>query len=109
VPVRIEAEPVELDATTARRLGLVANELVLNAVQHGAPPIVIRLRSGATIELTVEDGGAGRDDSPRGEGSGLGLDLVRRMVEQGLDGRFELSALAAGGARAEVVFPAVSR
>jgi hypothetical protein len=34
---------------------------------------------------------------------------VRRLVEQGLDGRFELHALAAGGTRAEVVFPAVAR
>ena len=41
--------------------------------------------------------------------AGFGLELVRRMVEQGLDGRFELSALPGGGTRAEVVFPTVSR
>ena len=31
------------------------------------------------------------------------------MVEQGLDGRFELRALSGGGTRAEVVFPTVPR
>jgi hypothetical protein len=30
------------------------------------------------------------------------------MVEQGLHGRFELSALAGGGTRADVVLPVVS-
>ena len=40
--------------------------------------------------------------------AGFGLELVRRMVEQGLAGRFELHAQN-GGTRAEVVFPSVSR
>ena len=109
VPVRVEAEPAALDPTTAQRLGIVANELVANACQHGAPPIHIRLRSGSTLRLTVENGGGGIDVSSGDDASGLGLDLVRRMVERGLHGRFELSALAAGGTRAEVVFPSVSR
>jgi two-component sensor histidine kinase len=105
VPVRVEAEPAPLDATTAQRLGIVANELVTNACQHGAPPIVVRLRSGSSsMHLTVEDNGRG---ARRGDSSGLGLDLVRRVVERGLHGRFELSQPSAGGTRAEVVFPAV--
>jgi hypothetical protein len=41
--------------------------------------------------------------------AGFGLELVRRMVEQGLDGTFELSKLSGGGTRAEVIFPTVSR
>jgi two-component sensor histidine kinase len=106
VPVRVEAEPAALDATTAQRLGIVANELVTNAFQHGAPPIVIRLVSGSAMRLTVEDSGGG---TRRADSTGLGLDLVRRMVEQGLHGRFELSALASGGTRAEVVFAPVPR
>jgi two-component sensor histidine kinase len=108
VPVQVEAEPAALDATTAQRLGIVANELVTNAYQHGAPPIVIRLRSGAAMRLTVDDSGGGTNPSPV-EATSLGLDLVRRMVERGLHGSFELSALDAGGTRAEVVFPAAAR
>ena len=63
VPVRVEAEPAALDPTTAQRLGIVANELVTNACQHGAPPIHVRLRSGSTLQLTVENSGGGTDAS----------------------------------------------
>ena len=104
VPVTVEAEPAAFDATTAQRLGIVANELVTNAFQHGAPPIVVRLRSGTSTQLSVEDSG-GRIERD----AGFGLDLVRRLVEQGLDGRFELRTLASGGTRADVVFPAGPR
>lgn len=104
VPVRVAAEPAVFDATTAKRLGIVANELVTNAGKHGAPPIVIELRGGTSMRLTVEDSGNGLVSD-----SGFGLELVRRLVEQGLDGRFALRPRAAGGTRAEVVFPAVSR
>jgi two-component sensor histidine kinase len=62
------------------------------------------LRGGPLTRLRVDDTGAGvvRD-------AGFGLNLVRSMVERGLNGRFELHARAEGGTRAEVVFPTVSR
>jgi two-component sensor histidine kinase len=102
-PVEVAAEPVELDAATAQKLGIVANELVTNAFQHGAPPIRVRLDGGRETRMQVEDAGAG---SRRLAGSGFGLGLVRRMVEQGLDGHFELRPGTAGaGTCAEVVFP----
>jgi two-component sensor histidine kinase len=101
-PVEVEAEPVALDAPTAQKLGIVANELVTNAFRHGAPPIRVRLDSGRETRMRVEDAGAGNSS----EGSGFGLGLVRRMVEQGLGGRFELyTATAGAGTYAEVVFP----
>ena len=104
VPVAVESDPTSFDAATAQKLGIVANELVTNAVRHGAPPIVVRLSAGDTTRLCVDDHGGGVE-----HGSGFGLELVRRMVEQGLDGRFELHPLAGGGTRAEVVFSAVPR
>jgi two-component sensor histidine kinase len=106
VPVTVEAEPSGFDAATAQKLGLVANELVTNAFRHGAPPIVVRLSGGTETRLSVEDNGGGGGIAP---GAGFGLGLVRRMVEQGLDGRFELRTRDGGGTRAEVVFPTVSR
>jgi two-component sensor histidine kinase len=110
VPVRVEAEPAALDATTAQRLGIVANELVTNAYQHGAPPILVQLRNGSDLQLTVESQSGGVEDAPGQQGStGLGLDLVRGMVERGLRGRLELTQLAAGGTRAHVVVPAGPR
>ena len=104
LPVAVDAEAGSFDAATAQKLGIVANELVTNAFRHGAPPIVLRLRGGPLTRLRVDDTGAGvvRD-------AGFGLNLVRSMVERGLNGRFELNARAEGGTRAEVVFPTVSR
>jgi two-component sensor histidine kinase len=104
VPVVVEADSTSFDAATAQKLGIVANELVTNAVRHGAPPIVVRLSADDSTRLYVDDHGGGV-----AHGGGFGLELVRRMVEDGLDGRFELHPLAGGGTRAEVVFPAVTR
>jgi len=100
VPVSVEAEQLTLDASTAQKLGIVANELITNAFQHGAAPIVARLSGGREIRLQVDDWGEGAQGP-----DGLGLQLVRRMVEQGLHGHFELTALPGGGSRAEALFP----
>ena len=101
VPVEIVADPVDLDAATAQTLGIVTNELVTNAFRHGVPPIVIHLTEGDETRLRVEDRGGAALQSA---GSGLGLSLVRRLVEQGLGGRFELRATPGAGTCAEVVF-----
>lgn len=104
VPVHVEADPIMFDAGTAQKLGIVANELVTNAFRHGTPPISVQLRSGARTRLRVDDhGSSGRATT------GFGLGLVQRMVEQGLQGRFELRALPGGGTRAEAVFPTAAR
>jgi two-component sensor histidine kinase len=101
VPVAVDAEPAALDASTAQKLGIVANELITNAFQHGAPPIAVRLDSGEQHRLRVDDCGNRADGA-----TGLGLQLVQRVVEQGLRGRFVLSTRPDGGTRAEAVFPA---
>ena len=104
VPVAVAADPAAFDAATAQKLGIVANELVTNAFQHGASPIVVQLSGGPQTTLRVDDGGSRVDGA-----AGFGLALVRRMVEQGLGGHFEMSTRSGGGTRAEVVFPTVSR
>jgi len=102
VPVAVEAQPAVLDASSAQKLGIVANELITNAFQHGSPPIAVRLDSGALQHrLCVDDCGMGANDS-----TGLGLQLVQRVVEQGLHGRFALTTRPGGGTRAEAIFPA---
>jgi two-component sensor histidine kinase len=104
LPVSVDAEPIAFDAATAQKLGLIANELVTNAFRHGAPPIVVQLRRGTETRLRVDDSGGSIDRT-----AGFGLDLVRRMVEQGLGGHFELRERTGGGTCAEAVFPTVSR
>ena len=103
VPVTVDADEVNLDAATAQKLGIIANELVTNALRHGAPPIVVELHRGEETRLRVDDGGAGGERD-----AGFGLGLVERMAEHGLGGRFELRSLGGGGTRAEVMFPAVA-
>ncbi|MDA0631898.1 HAMP domain-containing sensor histidine kinase, partial [Nonomuraea sp. MCN248] len=100
----------------AEGLRLIADNLLDNAVRHGAPPITVRLsREGAAAVLTVADEGAGVPDGdreavfdrfrrrPDSPGSGLGLTLVRQQAE--LHGgaahvtgsRFEIRLPTAGG------------
>jgi two-component sensor histidine kinase len=100
VPVVLDAEVVTLDAAAAQKLGLIANELVTNAVRHGSPPLFVKLEGGSRTRLRVEDAGSSRTDAT----AGLGLQLVRRMAEDGLGGSFELGERRGGGTRAELVF-----
>jgi two-component sensor histidine kinase len=102
--VEVEADRMTFDAQTAQKLGIIANELMTNAYQHGAEPIVVQLSGGPQTRLRVADGGCCTD-----EDNGFGLQLVRRLVEQGLHGQFDLAALPGGGTRADVVFPAATR
>jgi two-component sensor histidine kinase len=104
-PLTIDAQPGTFTHATAQKLGIVANELIVNAFRHGAPPIAVRLERGNQTRLYVDDHGR---DTEYGAG-GFGLDLVRQLVEQGLGGRFELQTRPGGGTRAEVVFPTVLR
>lgn len=100
--ISVEADPIVLEPAAAQKLGIVANELIANALRHGTPPIAVRLTRGRNLRLSVEDGGRTGGIA----GTGLGLGLVRRIVEHGLGGSFVLSRQSGGGTRAEVVIPA---
>lgn len=101
--IEVDAEPVRVPTATAQQLGIVANELVVNAVQHGAPPVTVALSVGPPLRLDVTDRGPGYDP----HGARLGLLLVRQIVEQGLHGRLDVRRDAAGGTvtRVEFVVP----
>jgi two-component sensor histidine kinase len=100
VPVAVDADDVSLAAETAQQFGIVANELIENAVRHGKPPVTARLFTGTSTRLQIDDGGTSRSEAV----PGLGLQLVKQVVEHGLHGSFQLGPRAEGGARAEVVF-----
>jgi len=93
----------------------------LDAVGEGGHVTVHAARAGDTVVVSVADDGAGVPDDvkpkifdpffttkPVGRGTGLGLDIVRRVVEHH-HGRIEFES-AAGGGRTEfrIVLPADS-
>lgn len=100
--VPVEADQVWLAAGLGQQLGIVANELIENALRHGRMPVTVRLSAGPPAHLCVDDRGAGMN----GDSWGLGLQLVTQVVEQGLHGQFRLEPRVGGGTRAEVVFDA---
>lgn len=97
---RVQAVELRLDATCAQHVGIVANELIANAVEHGRPPIDVELRHDDHLVLSVRDHGNGVN----GAEPNLGLQLVHRVVDQGLHGSFSLHRLANGATEARVTF-----
>jgi two-component sensor histidine kinase len=93
---------VQLDPTCAQHLGVVANELIANAVQHGTAPVAVELAGDGALTLTVSDAGAHQAACTRG----LGLQLVERVVDRGLHGSFTLGPAADGTTQARVTFNA---
>jgi two-component sensor histidine kinase len=90
-PTTLTAEPVALAFGRAQNLGVVVNELVTNAHEHGAGPVAVRLEHDADAgraTLEVQDAGPGPSDAAWAE-PGLGLRLVRQVVEGGLRGSID--------------------
>jgi two-component sensor histidine kinase len=101
----VSAVDVRLDATRAQHVGMVANELIANAAQHGCPPIEVDLSQNDSLVLAVRDHGAGPNGHPRG----LGLQLVERIVGQSLHGSFTMEHTASGTTEAKITFDRVDR
>jgi len=99
VETRVDAAP--LDITRATPCGLIANELVTNAMKHAfvglAPsdPRIIRIEfvdEAGAHRLTVADNGAGlRDHSDSPNPTSLGLRIVEVLAEQ-LDGALTVTS-----------------
>jgi two-component sensor histidine kinase len=115
VRIELRTGSVPVDAAVATPLAVVLNELVQNAVEHGLGDgpgtVTVELRGGGQepVNLEVRDGGGG-PAGPRGiEGGGLGLRLVRALVEEELGGRFTLTSSPGRGSLAAAVIPAPER
>jgi two-component sensor histidine kinase len=98
VPIRVHLEvtAAELPRDLAIPVGLVVNELVVNALKHafddmptGTVSVQVHARDGQA-EIVVRDDGIGlSEDLLRHNGGGDGLALISSMVED-LEGRVEV-------------------
>jgi len=103
---------IYLSSQQATTCTLVINELLLNAVEHGYEHRDVGLVSidltddGEWIGIQVGDDGAGLPgDFNLEQDGGLGLQIVRRLVQGDLKGKFEL--FGDQGVKAAVAFPKI--
>jgi two-component system, sensor histidine kinase PdtaS len=118
VRIELRAGSVPVDAAVATPLAVVLNELVQNAVEHGLGDgpgtVAVELRGGGgdPVNLEVRDGvgGGGPPAEHReADGGGLGLRLVRALVEEELGGQFTLTSSPGRGSLAAAVIPVPER
>jgi two-component sensor histidine kinase len=108
--VSVEADPVYTSPKLGSLLAMVANELLTNAVKHGAPPesgpaeIKITLRQEAgQVRLSIWNAGNPvPEDFAPSQQAGLGLRLAIGLVREQLGGTVTVRPHA-GGTIAEVV------
>lgn len=91
IAVRVQAVPAEVSASVAVAIGLIVNELVINAFKYAFPDgqpgtVEVRLEpDGDGTVLSVLDNGVG---CPLDQASGLGSRLVQLLASQ-VGGRLE--------------------
>lgn len=81
----LKAEPVEIDPDRAVAIGIIVNELVMNAVKYAYPdssgPIHVELRSCPEgLELVISDDGVGLQVKQDPRSTGMGQRIVSAMA-----------------------------
>src|ERR1700704_4738041 len=83
----VKAEPVEIDPDRAVAIGIIVNELVMNAVKYaypnGAGPIHVDLRAqGDDLLLSIADDGVGLNVKADPRSTGMGQRIVSAMASK---------------------------
>ncbi len=108
-PIVFSSDPIQTSPNSAVAIGIVATELVLNALKHAYPngqgQVRVALRaSAADVSLTVEDDGIGGIDQIEIKSRcGLGQRIIAGMAEK-LEGSLRYEELAPG-TRATLTIP----
>ena len=81
----LKAEPIEIDPDRAVAIGIIVNELVMNAVKYaypdGAGPIHVDLqREGDDLVLSIADDGVGLNVKTDPRSTGMGQRIVSAMA-----------------------------
>jgi two-component sensor histidine kinase len=89
----VTAEPIEIDPDRAVAIGIIVNELVMNAVKYAYPdgsgPIHVDLRAeGDELALSIADDGVGLNVKADPRSTGMGQRIVTAMASK-LDARVE--------------------
>ena len=104
----LSAEPIEIDPDRAVAIGIIVNELVMNAVKYaypdGAGPIHVELRAdGDDLLLAIADDGVGLHVKADPRSTGMGQRIVSAMASK-LEASVERDP-AHTGTRVMVRFP----
>jgi two-component sensor histidine kinase/CheY-like chemotaxis protein len=83
----LKADPVEIDPDRAVAIGIIVNELVMNAVKYaypdGAGPIRVALdASGDDLVLSISDDGVGHNARTDPRSTGMGQHIVTAMASK---------------------------
>ena len=106
--IAVDGVEVSLPTGTGIPLGLIANELVTNAIKHGEGRITVTLAghpetSGYSLSVGNEGPALPEDFDPTAC-EGLGMVLVSRLTAQ-IGGELQIDRGEAAGARFTVLFP----
>src|ERR1700732_1037854 len=83
----LKADPIEIDPDRAVAIGIIVNELVMNAVKYaypdGAGPIHVDLKAeGDDLVLSIADDGVGLDVKTDPRSTGMGQRIVTAMASK---------------------------
>jgi two-component sensor histidine kinase len=102
--IDVDAEPVELPGPHAIALGMLAHELITNALKHayaenepGSIKVTLKHKKRAGIDLSIADRGRGLppDFKIEGKSTSLGMKMIASTVRQ-LGGTLDINRLAPG-------------